>query len=262
MTLRPFLSALLATGLACAASAQRIAPPAAAPEAPRAFLAAELAPPLTPQGVSRAETPASHARTALFTFAGTAMGAWVGFVASQVVRSDWDKRSDDQFTRYRMRFALGGAVVGGTLAAVFQHRGHRPASAAPQPRSQARPQWAGSRGDAITRDEIARSSARDAYDLVSALRPTWLRLRGDATFHDAPNGTVSGGPGAVTANILPGDGGPKVYLNNGLLGTTSTMHEIPLVSLTEVRFLTPAEASYRFGHGYPDGVILLSTEVQ
>jgi hypothetical protein len=260
MTRSPWVAGILAMMLATSASAQRLPPSAIVVDAPRLSAGAALAlPPPTVQ-VSRDAAPPSRGRTVLYSIGGAAVGAWFGFVASQAARSDWNKRSDGEFTRYRLRFAAGGAVLGGTITALTLHRS-RPRSR-PLPGGDARPQWAGARGDAIGPDEIARSGARDAYDLVAGLRPTWLRLRGDGTFHDAPNGTVSGSSGGVVASVLPGDGGPKVYLNTGLLGGVESLHEIPLASLTEVRLLTPAEASYRFGHGYPDGVILLSTEAR
>jgi hypothetical protein len=245
--------------------------PALAPRVEPASLAAPgadvawAAPALHPLAIRAAEPGTDGSRSfvhrALFTMGGGVVGAWVGYVASQVVRSDWDKNTDGEFHAFRTHFALGGAALGGAMGAVFSrgHAHHEPAIPLAQ-RSDSARVWDGSRHDGITAEEIAQSGARDAFELVQSLRPTWLRPRGQETFRDNPTGVIAGSPGGGSVvQLQPGIGGVKVYMDEALLGDVSTLHEIPVVTVTGAEFITPAEATYRWGAGFSQGVIRLSS---
>jgi hypothetical protein len=54
----------------------------------------------------------SATRSVLHTIGGAAVGAFVGYFTSQVVRSDWDKETNSEMNGHRMSFALGGALAG------------------------------------------------------------------------------------------------------------------------------------------------------
>jgi hypothetical protein len=271
----------LLIGTAGSAIAQQ--PALDTPHAPAPLSASALAAnaPIAPlldaghAGIRAAATPAQHlagrlpaaraqarhgiGRTVLMTAGGSFLGAWVGYVASQVARSDWDKSEDGEFTGYRARFALGGGVAGGALGALLAHHSHAPRTVLAE-HDEAGPARAGARGDALRPEEIASVNARDAYDLIAALRPTWLRARGQETFHDTPNGYTEG-TGNNTTLVVTSEaaGGIKVYLDEAPLGGIPTLHDVAAAAVTGAEFIGPAEATYRWGSGVSQGVIRLST---
>ena len=99
----------------------------------------------------------------------------------------------------------------------------------------------------LTSAEIAASpSLLNAYDAVQALRPHFLRRRGP----------VSLGTGA---SPTPDDIGVVVYLDRQRYGRTSTLRDIPVATIEEIRFLNVGEASSQFGMGHPHGVIQIIT---
>lgn len=93
----------------------------------------------------------------------------------------------------------------------------------------------------ITMAEIRASRETNAYDLVRRLRPLWLNSRGP------------------TSVMNPGD--VEVYLNGARLGDRTALREVMIAAITEVRYLDPALADFRYGHGHSHGVIELSTAV-
>ena len=77
-----------------------------------------------------------------------------------------------------------------------------------------------------------------AYDAVLRLRPTALNPAGGASFE------------------------PTVYLDNLKLGGPEELTRISAIDVIEIRFLTPIEASARFGASFRGGgAILLITRV-
>jgi hypothetical protein len=244
-----------------AAAAQQASPgplahssvlPAAVSASPQTHLAARLP-------AAGAHAPASTGRTLLFTAGGSFLGAWMGYVASQVARSDWDKHHDGEFSSYRTRFAVGGAVGGGVVGALLGHHS-RPRVILADARNEPGPAHAAARGDAIRAEELAGINARDAYDIIARLRPTWLRARGQETAHDTPNGYTEGTNSQSRVVITSeASGGIKVYLDETLLGGIETLHEVAAVNVTGAEFITPAEATYRWGGGVSQGVIRLTT---
>ena len=97
--------------------------------------------------------------------------------------------------------------------------------------------------DVITREEIEKSTAATAYDLVLNLRPQWLRTRGISTLKQA----------AGEEDII-------VYMNNARLGFRESMRRIPLGDVQYLEFFTAREATYRWGAGHLHGAILISTQ--
>lgn len=134
----------------------------------------------------------------------------------------------------------------------------------------------------LTAAEIsAVPSIMNAEDAVRTLRPHFLRTRG-ATKNIArgtlgTGGRASGGrrsgqgqsgqpagsdptergedsqkPGAPSP---PQDPGILVYLDRQRYGAVQTLHEIPIATIEEIRFLNVGEANSLFGMGHPHGVI-------
>ena len=115
------------------------------------------------------------------------------------------------------------------------------ASATPRAES-ARPLRAGPR-DAITEAEIARITATDAYDVVRKLRGNFLASRGVTTFWRTDGGAT-----------------PQVFVDGMHVGSLAELRGIPANVIHEVRFLSAADATVRYGTGYASGVIQVTTK--
>lgn len=89
-------------------------------------------------------------------------------------------------------------------------------------------------------DELAsiEDSYTDLYELVNERRPQWLDPRGPVSVRDDP-----------TAQL------PVVFVEGSERGLPETLRNIPVTDVGRVEFLTPGEATNRYGAGYPGGVI-------
>lgn len=187
---------------------------------------------------------------------GAVLGSWVGYVASQVTRSDWDKESNSEFNSYRLGFAAGGAAVGALTGAIIGNNlgsGSTPGGA---PRN-----LATDTRNTISPEEIQGTRARNALELVQTLRPRWLSTRGTNTPRETAQGTGSGGDGGgtVTLDVTPGESPIKVYVDNVLMGDLTALRTIPIGSFTEVHYFDSARATHRWGGGHMGGAIELIT---
>lgn len=97
-------------------------------------------------------------------------------------------------------------------------------------------------GNEITQEEILRSSAASAYDLVRSLRPAWLYSRGVRNVQD-PRGDVV-----------------QVYVNKARMGGPQMLGQIPASEVESIRFYDAAAANYRFGTGHMRGAIEVITK--
>jgi hypothetical protein len=95
--------------------------------------------------------------------------------------------------------------------------------------------------EAITRVEITKSQAFNAYDTIRILRPNMLRERGRAT---------------IRGNDIRE---PLVYLDNQRMGGISFLRDIPVTEIFEIRYYTAAQAQIEWGNGHPQGVIQVLT---
>ena len=100
-----------------------------------------------------------------------------------------------------------------------------------------------SRGsDVITAEEARETSANDAYAVVQLLRPIWLR------------------PRAAPSLTNPGAGYARIYVDNvPMAGGTRELRNVPAGDIHEIRYITPTEATTRFGTGHAGGVIMVTT---
>ena len=100
-----------------------------------------------------------------------------------------------------------------------------------------------SRGsNVITAEEARETSAYDAYQVVQLLRPMWLRPRA------APSLT---NPGASYA---------RIYVDNvPLAGGIGDLRNVAAGDIFEIRYISPADATTRFGTGHAGGVIMVIT---
>ena len=160
---------------------------------------------------------------------GAALGASVGYFASQLASGDWD---EGEITRHRREWAVVGGSVGLAAGFSFPFFG-RGASLMPTLTSSSR--------TIITALEISQSSASTAYDAVRLLRPNWLADRRADVF------------GQSAGEAL------KVYLDGHRLGGIETLQEINARNVQNIRFFGAAQAVARWGAGHGQGAILVNT---
>lgn len=99
----------------------------------------------------------------------------------------------------------------------------------------------------ISLEEIdaIRNEVHDAHQIVSRLRPNFLRGRGANSF-----GNAAGGKRVALARVVM-DGAPY--------GELSTLSQISAMIVREIRYLNSGDASIKYGTGYDGGAILVST---
>jgi hypothetical protein len=97
----------------------------------------------------------------------------------------------------------------------------------------------GSARNVITTDEMRAAGFADAFRVVEALRPQWLRPRG--------------------ATTLTGRETVKVYLDDLLLGGPDQLQQITTRSISSIRYLDGNEATQRWGLDHGHGAILVLT---
>lgn len=208
----------------------------------------ELAPPRA------AATSTAHglARQSLHVLGGALVGAGVGYFTSHVVYNDWEKTANSTFNEKRRTFSISGAAVGAVAGLLVGRRsGGSTSSGAPSLRSRSE------RTEVILRDELAASSATNAYEAVQSLRPNWLIIRGVHNFTET--GGLSGGERSLTAT--PGTPQIRTYLDWATLGEVEHLRQIPMLDIQSIQFLSPAQAALRFGAGHTHGAIVVLTAV-
>ena len=95
--------------------------------------------------------------------------------------------------------------------------------------------------DWVSGEEIAASFATNMAEAIRLLRPTWLRARG---------------PQSIGGSVSPY---PVVYVDGIRLGEPPSLRDIPCMAVEEVRFISAADATTRWGTGHATGVILVTT---
>lgn len=91
--------------------------------------------------------------------------------------------------------------------------------------------------DTITADQIVKTEATTAYEVIQRLEPKFLVSRGPTDFTD------------------PSSGMPNVYLDDVAYGPVSTLNTIPAGDISMIRIYRAWEATYKFGTGNMGGVI-------
>lgn len=89
----------------------------------------------------------------------------------------------------------------------------------------------------LTRDEIRASTAMTAYEAIVQLRPAFLRARGARSIRD------------------PSPNAPVVYVNDMRHGDLDVLRSIRVEEIDEIRFISAADATTRWGTGHAGGVI-------
>ena len=99
--------------------------------------------------------------------------------------------------------------------------------------------------DVITLDEIQSVTVSDAYEAVSRLESSWLRSR-----------QVGMEP---TAACDQAAGFATVFLDNVRAGDLEMLRSIPIENVLAIRWISGADATTKWGTGYPNGVIEVVT---
>lgn len=113
----------------------------------------------------------------------------------------------------------------------------------------------------ITQAELAASGKENMYEAIQVLRPQMLRpSRGASSF-----GAGQGQKSSTEPSQFPEVGGPNsslpsVYLDNAKFGEIESLRNVETGRVKEVRLLSAADATTRFGTGVTGGVILLVTK--
>jgi len=89
----------------------------------------------------------------------------------------------------------------------------------------------------ITRSELSRTVASNAFEAIQRLRPQWLRPRG---------------PSSVSQ---PEGDWPVVYMDNVRAGDVNVLATIALDDIGQIRFISGRDATTRWGTGVTGGVI-------
>jgi len=106
----------------------------------------------------------------------------------------------------------------------------------------------GKNQNVITAEEVAQTSATNAYELIQHLRPNYLRTRG----------AVHGSPSADGTNHLEAVD-IVVYLNETKFGGTEQLRQITLSDIREIRYYSASEATTKWGTGNSAGAIQVLT---
>jgi hypothetical protein len=93
----------------------------------------------------------------------------------------------------------------------------------------------------ITEAELAARSALTARQVIEQLRPQFLRVRGTTTLGNAQTGDVI-----------------WVYFDGTRMGTVDVLNNIGAHEIREIRYLSPSEATNRYGTGHVQGAILVT----
>lgn len=96
------------------------------------------------------------------------------------------------------------------------------------------------RTDRITREQIGDTAYSDLYEMILALRSTWLRTRGVDTF------------GAQPTEI-------QVYRDDVRLGGVATLRTMHPMEIDYVRYFDGVQASSRWGFDHGSGVIYIAS---
>src|SRR5688500_17754773 len=90
--------------------------------------------------------------------------------------------------------------------------------------------------DVITTDQIARSKATNAYDLIAMIRPQMFIAHGAPTTRGQQPST----PGRQALPVV-------VYIDNVKVGPIAELKTLGTVDLQEIRYLSPRVATDRWG---------------
>jgi hypothetical protein len=98
----------------------------------------------------------------------------------------------------------------------------------------------GSSANQITRAQLESLETMSAYDAIQRLRPNWLQTRGPTS-------------------LLSGPTLPQVHINDSRSRTIDELRSLPVIEIETMEYRSAADATTRYGTGYPGGVIEIRT---
>ena len=96
----------------------------------------------------------------------------------------------------------------------------------------------------ITADEIVASHETNAFDVISRLRPLFLRTRGRSSLSAGTNSSDYA----------------TVFLDNQMYGDLNTLKNINAEQIRQIRWYSGPDAVQKFGMQYGAGVIAIDTK--
>lgn len=93
----------------------------------------------------------------------------------------------------------------------------------------------------LTGEEIRSAGITSVLEAIRRLRPQYLVSRAPVT-------------GANKSGL------PVVYVDNMPYGPVSELQAMPTETVAEIRFISPEDATTRWGTNYPNGVILVTSK--
>lgn len=93
----------------------------------------------------------------------------------------------------------------------------------------------------ITLEEIQNSQQTTAYTLIQSLRPNMLVTRG-------------------STSLTLQDPGVVVFIDGQQFGNVESLKSLQPTNIEEIRYLSASEAQSRYGVGFPQGVILITSK--
>jgi hypothetical protein len=99
-----------------------------------------------------------------------------------------------------------------------------------------------------TVEQIVKSNATNAYDVIATLRPQMF------TAHGAPT-TRGQQPSTAGRQALP----VAVYVDNVKVASVAELKGLPKMDVREIRYLSPRAATDRWGQNHAGGVIAVTT---
>lgn len=95
----------------------------------------------------------------------------------------------------------------------------------------------------ITQNEITAQNGTNAFDLVTHLRPSYLKTRGRSSINNS----------SVSTEYA------SVFLDGQYFGDLTSLRNIPTMNIREIRYLPSNESVTRYGMQYGSGVIEIKT---
>ena len=201
-----------------------------AAQATRELQLSSLEPSFSPARSTNAQGTSSFGGRMVTAVAGAALGAGVGFFASQVFKGDWEE--DPGRPVPRPVWAAVGGSLGFAMGFSFPLRG---GAHAPLP---ARADLGDARS-VIAAEEINGKGVKTAYEAVKMLRPEWLITRGTHTLNERAQDKI------------------QTYLDGVHLGAEPSLNDVAADNIQSIHFLDAAKAAYRWGAGHSHGAILI-----
>ena len=102
--------------------------------------------------------------------------------------------------------------------------------------------------DVITVDQIVKSKATNAYDVIATLRPQMFKAHGAPT----TRGQQAANAGRQGVPVV-------VYIDNVKAGAVAELKTLSKLDVQEIRYLSPRVATDRWGLNHAGGVIYVTT---